>query len=155
MKKKSNGKWWGLFAKRTFVGGLAKAKLSIGSLEAQWRGNRSNDQDSLHSPFSVAAVESIDGRLFPHDITPPAFRSTIFYFLVGLHWWPVKTCKVSPTEMRLRTLFIPFPSLSFHPVSRSSRLRRVNGLPLSIYLSGSVKTFLLKRAVVFSQNFHN
>ena len=63
----------------------------------------------LRSPFYVAAVESIDGRLFPHDLTPPAFRSTIFYFLVGLHWWPVKTCKVSPTEMRPRThFFIPF-----------------------------------------------
>lgn len=120
---------------------LAEAKLSIGWFVRVWKGlegqrdevgNRWTDQDW---PFSVAAMEGIDGRLFPHDITPPAFRSTIFYFLVGLHWWPVKTCKVSPTEMRPATLFIPFPFVfapslaalpSFHrPILQNVLLNRV------------------------------
>lgn len=66
---------------------------------------------------------SIDGRLFPHDITPPAFRGTrIFYFLVGLHWWPVKTCKVSPAGRCA-------PDLSFYPSFRSASRRAASPSP--------------------------
>jgi len=68
---------------------------------------------------AAAACRRVDGRLFPHDITPPAFRerTTIFYFLDGSTL--VARKRPAPTEMRRPDQFLLPPS---PPPSRPRRL---------------------------------